>query len=95
MKSFKDISDIISKLKLENVYLVGHSLGGPIVSSVSSKNNKQISGVILEDPFLGTQPVDKTGRASRGKIVAEIIDSSKSNFEKDFLKRILNTKFIN
>ncbi len=74
----KDISDIISKLKLENVYLVGHSLGGPIVSSVSSKNNKQISGVILEDPFLGTQPVDKTGRASRGKIVAEIIDSSKS-----------------
>ena len=73
-----DISNIISKLNLKNIYLVGHSLGGPIVASVSSKNYSQIKGVILEYPFLGTQPVDKTGRASRGKIVAETIDNSKS-----------------
>ena len=43
-----DISNIISKLNLKNIYLVGHSLGGPIVASVSSKNYNQIKGVILE-----------------------------------------------
>jgi len=73
-----DVSKIIEKLELENIYLVGHSLGGPIVSSVSSTNNDQVSGVILEDPFLGYQPVDKTGRGDRGKLVASTIDKSKS-----------------
>lgn len=74
----KDISKVIKMLDLKNVFLVGHSLGGPIVSAVSIYNNDQISGVILEDPFLGSQPVDKTGRASRGKLVAETIDKSRN-----------------
>lgn len=74
----EDISKVIKKLEINNVFLVGHSLGGPIVSAVSQMNPKQISGVILEDPFLGSQPVDKTGRASRGKLVAETVDNSHS-----------------
>jgi|TARA_B110000263_G_scaffold235333_1_gene233707 pimeloyl-ACP methyl ester carboxylesterase len=73
-----DISKILKKLELKNIYIIGHSLGGPIVSSVSSTNNDQVSGVVLEDPFLGHKPVDKTGRGGRGKLVAETIDNSKS-----------------
>ena len=72
----KDISDLVNILNKERMILVGHSLGGPIVSSVAKTN--KISNVILEDPFLGSQVVDKTGRAQRGKLVAEIIDNSKS-----------------
>ncbi|MEC7838084.1 MAG: alpha/beta hydrolase [Chloroflexota bacterium] len=74
----KDISEVIKILNLKNTFMVGHSLGGPIVSAVAEYNKEQISGVILEDPFLGSQPVDKTGRASRGKLVAETIDESKN-----------------
>jgi len=74
----KDISKVIKVLELQNIFLVGHSLGGPIVSEVSNLNSDQVSGVILEDPFLGSQPVDKTGRASRGKLVAETIDKSQN-----------------
>ena len=73
-----DLSNILKILKLTNVYLVGHSLGGPLVSAVADLNKNQTSGVILEDPFLGAQPVDKTGRGDRGKAVAENVDSSKT-----------------
>lgn len=74
----KDISQVINKLEIKNIFLVGHSLGGPIVSAVANYNKNQVSGVILEDPFLGSQPVDKTGRANRGKLVADTIDNSKN-----------------
>ena len=73
-----DISKILRKLDLKDIFLIGHSLGGPIVSSVSSTNKDQVSGVILEDPFLGHKAVDKTGRGDRGRLVAETIDNSKS-----------------
>ena len=44
----KDISDVIKILNLKNTFLVGHSLGGPIVSAVATYNKDQVSGVILD-----------------------------------------------
>ncbi|MEJ2615392.1 MAG: alpha/beta hydrolase [Ignavibacteriaceae bacterium] len=46
-----DVIDVINKLDLKNVILVGHSMSGDIILEAALKNNKQIAGVIGVDNF--------------------------------------------
>ena len=46
-----DVIDIISKLELQNVILIGHSMSGDIILEAALTNNKQIAGVIGVDNF--------------------------------------------
>lgn len=46
-----DVIDIINKLDLKNVVLIGHSMSGDIILEAALKNNKQIAGVVGIDNF--------------------------------------------
>ncbi|MEJ2617660.1 MAG: alpha/beta hydrolase [Ignavibacteriaceae bacterium] len=46
-----DVIDVINKLDLKNVILVGHSMSGDIILEAALKNNKQIAGVVGIDNF--------------------------------------------
>ncbi len=52
-----DVSDIINKLDLQNVILIGHSMSGDIILETALKNNKSIIGVVGVDnfKFVGTK----------------------------------------
>ena len=50
MKSFStDIIAVIEKINLENVILVGFSMGGPVIIEASKKIPERISGLVLVD----------------------------------------------
>jgi len=46
-----DVIDIINKLELKNVILIGHSMSGDIILEAALKNHKSIIGVIGIDNF--------------------------------------------
>lgn len=47
----QDIEAIIAKLKLENVVLIGHSMGGPIAIQTALDIPEKIAGIIAVDSF--------------------------------------------
>ena len=46
-----DVIDVINKLDLKNVILIGHSMSGDIILEAALKNNKAIVGIIGIDNF--------------------------------------------
>ncbi len=46
-----DVIDVINKLDLKNVILVGHSMSGDIILEAALKNNKAVAGVVGVDNF--------------------------------------------
>ncbi len=49
------VKSFIDTIKLENVYLVGHSMGGTVSTIFAMKYPNLIKGVILEDPAIFEQ----------------------------------------
>jgi pimeloyl-ACP methyl ester carboxylesterase len=47
----KDIIDVINKLDLKNVILIGHSMSGDVAMEASFKNHKSITGIIGIDNY--------------------------------------------
>lgn len=46
-----DVTDVINKLDLKNVILIGHSMSGDIILEAALKNNKAIIGIVGVDNF--------------------------------------------
>lgn len=68
-----DLTNVINKLDLDNVIIVGHSMSGAIVLETALKNPDKIIGVVGIDNFKNTGvPVTAESKAENEKIFASI-----------------------
>lgn len=77
----KDITAVITELKLKNVILIGHSMAGDIIVQAANNTPRQVIGLIGIDNFkrvgVGGKPSKQDSDASR-----KAIDSLRHDFKK-------------
>lgn len=77
----RDVSKLITTLKLKNPIVLGHSMGGMTAAVLASQNPNLLKALILVDPpFLTTK---QQKEIDKGKILAEhrhILSQSKENY---------------
>jgi sigma-B regulation protein RsbQ len=71
----KDIAVFINELGLENVILIGHSIGGDIMLAANVRSDKKIIGLIGIDYF------ENVGSPMPDEKINEIMDQLHDNFE--------------
>jgi len=71
----KDVKAVIDKEKLDNVILVGHSMGGPVVLAAAQLLGDKVKALITIDTF---QDIEQ-------KLTQEQIDGFYKSFEEDFV----------
>jgi pimeloyl-ACP methyl ester carboxylesterase len=71
----KDIKAVLDKEKLNNVILIGHSMGGPVVLAAAELLGNKVKALITVDTF---QDIEQ-------KLTQEQIDGFYKSFEKDFV----------
>ncbi|HEY0246019.1 MAG TPA: alpha/beta hydrolase [Mucilaginibacter sp.] len=77
----KDVTAVITQLKLKNVILIGHSMAGDIIVQATINTPKQVVGLIGIDNFkhvgVGSKPSKQDSDAYK-----KAIDSLRHNFKK-------------
>ncbi|GAX42492.1 hypothetical protein NIES4075_34930 [Tolypothrix sp. NIES-4075] len=68
----ESLAEFIDALKLEKVYLVGHSLGGWIATSYALKYSQQVSGLVL----LAPEGVEIEGQEKRLQKMRQLVKRS-------------------
>jgi pimeloyl-ACP methyl ester carboxylesterase len=71
----KDVKAVIDKEKLDNVILIGHSMGGPVVLAAVELLGNKVKALITIDTF---QNIEQ-------KFTQEQLDGFYKSFEKDFV----------
>jgi pimeloyl-ACP methyl ester carboxylesterase len=71
----KDVKAVIDKEKLNNVILIGHSMGGPVVLAAAELLGNKVKALITIDTF---QDIEQ-------KYTQEQLDGFYKSFEKDFV----------
>lgn len=71
-----DITQIITKLSLKRVILIGHSVGADIALETASQNNPAIIGIVGIDYF------KNTGFALPENVIEQVITNLKTDFQK-------------
>ena len=71
-----DITQIITKLSLKRVILIGHSVGADIALETASQNNPAIIGIVGIDYF------KNTGFALPENVIEQVITNLKTDFRK-------------
>lgn len=79
----EDVKELIKKLKLGKIYLLGHSAGGFIALKFALKYPKLLKGLILTDTFPGGPKPKKTKLPPKS--------NSNSDFKKTSIKNLLST----
>jgi len=72
----RDITQIIQKLSLKNVILVGHSVGADIMLEATNENNSKIIGVVIIDYF------KNVGFELPENVIDQIVTNLKTDFQK-------------
>ena len=71
----KDVKAVVDKDKLNNVILIGHSMGGPVVLAAAELLGNKVKALVTIDTF---QDIEQ-------KFTQEQIDGFYKSFEKDFV----------
>ena len=71
----KDVKAVVDKEKLDNVVLIGHSMGGPVVLAAAELLGNKVKALITIDTF---QDIEQ-------KFTQEQLDNFYKSFEKDFV----------
>ncbi|MBU8921828.1 MAG: alpha/beta hydrolase [Bacteroidales bacterium] len=95
----EDVKAVVEKLGLDNVILVGHSMGGPVVAGASMKLGDKVIGIVGVDTYqnLGTKYTDaqterflqgfKSDFSSRTKMMVSSMFAPES--DPDFVAKII------
>ncbi len=68
------VSRFIDALGVQNVFLIGHSMGGAIVQTLALRPDRRLKGIVL------------VGTAARLKVLPEILEGLKNRFEETVRK---------
>lgn len=88
----KDVSVIVTQLKLKNVILIGHSMAGDIIVQAAKNTPKQVIGLIGVDNF---KNVSVGGVPSKrdSDVYKKAINSLRHNFKKNAFEYFNNDLF--
>ena len=76
MEAFgKDVAAVVEKLELDQVILVGHSMGGPVIIEAARQMPKRVIGLVGADTFFDFEK----------RYTAEQVDARLARFKADFV----------
>ncbi len=73
MEASQDILRLMDHLKMDKVYLVGHSMSGQIVQYLAAKHVDRVKG------FIAIAPVPPTGASTPEEVLGFLEDAAKAN----------------
>lgn len=76
-----DVAAVADALELDNIVLVGHSLGGPVVLAAAGVLGERVIGVVGVDTLRGVgQPTDPEQRARQSKVMEDNFTDTVTGF---------------